>query len=261
MVLEKLVSLRAALKQPAWMVVIGGIVSVACLTVSYLIFETSVGLITNFLITIAMTPFMLSLMSYEEIKEEEIIKSKRNLGFFQRHGDILKIYTAFFCGMILSFSILYTILPDSISQKIFTDQINQINTIRGNVASPGTFFKIITNNISVLLLSFALSFIFGAGAIFLLSWNASVLSTAIGTLAKQSGGIKSLPLAILPFFPHGSLEILAYFIGGIAGGLVSVSITRRKSLGFWFVVKDSLKLMVISVVLLIAAGLIEITLL
>lgn len=261
MVLEKLVSLRVAIKQPAWMILIGGIVSVVCLTVSYMIFEASVGLITNFLITIAMTPFMLNLISYEEIKEEEMIKSKRDLGFFHRHGDILKIYTAFFCGMILSFSILYIILPDSMSEKIFNDQINQINAIRGRVASPDTFFSIIVNNVGVLILSFLLSFIFGAGAIFLLSWNASVLATAIGSLAKQSGGIKGLPLAILPFLPHGSLEILAYFIGGIAGGLVSVSITRRKSLGFWFVLKDSLKLMAVSVILLVFAGLIEITML
>jgi uncharacterized membrane protein SpoIIM required for sporulation len=261
LVLEKLVSLRAAIKQPAWMILIGGLVSVACLTISYLVFQTSVGLIANFLITIAMTPFMLNLITYEETKEEEMIKSKRDLGFFHRHGDILKIYTAFFCGMILSLSILYIILPTSMSEKIFNDQIDQINAIRGKVASPDTFFNIVTNNLGVLVLSFIFSFIFGAGAIFLLSWNASVLATAIGSLAKQSGGIKDLPMAILPFLPHGSLEILAYFIGGIAGGLVSVSITRRKSLGFWFVLKDSLKLMAVSAVLLVIAGLIEITML
>jgi len=261
LVLEKLVSLRVAIRQPAWMILIGGLVSMACLTISYLVFETSVGLISNFLITIAMTPFMLNLITYEETKEEEMIRSKKDLGFFHRHGDILKIYTAFFCGMILSFSIIYIILPESMSEKIFSDQINQISAIRGKIASPDTFLKIVMNNLGVLALSFLLSFIFGAGAIFLLSWNASVLATAIGSLANQSGGIKGLPLAILPFLPHGSLEILAYFIGGIAGGLVSVSITRRKSLGFWFVLKDSLKLMLVSVVLLTIAGLVEITIL
>jgi uncharacterized membrane protein SpoIIM required for sporulation len=204
---------------------------------------------------------MLNLIRYEEAKDENLMKSKKDLNFFHRHEDILKIYTAFFCGMIFSFSILYVIIPESFSQKIFNDQINQINAIRGNVASPSTFFKIVTNNVSVLLLSFLFSFLFGAGAVFILSWNASVLATAIGSLAKEFGGVKGLPMAVIPFFPHGTLEILAYFIGGIAGGLVSVAITRRKSLGFWFVVKDSLKLMVVSIILLIFAGLIEITLL
>lgn len=261
MVLERLVSLKVAVKQPAWMFVIGGIISVVCLLVSFLVFEESVGLLTNLLITIAMTPFMLNLIRYEEAKDEETVKSKTELNFFHRHRDILKIYTAFFCGMIFSFSILYVILPESLSQKLFSDQINQITAIRGKMASIDTFFEIITNNIGVLLLSFLFSFLFGAGAIFILSWNASVLATAIGSLAKEIGGIRALPIAVLPFFPHGSLEILAYFIGGIAGGLVSVAITRRKSLGFWFVVKDSLMLMVVSIVMLIFAGLVEITML
>lgn len=261
MVLERLVSIKLAIRQPAWMFIIGGIISLSCLTIAFLVFETSVGLLTNLLITVAMTPFMLNLIRYEEEKDEQLMKSKKELNFFHRHSDILKIYTAFFCGMIFSLSILYVIVPESFSQKLFNDQITQINAIRGDVASPGTFVKIVTNNISVLLLSFLFSFIFGAGAIFILSWNASVLATAIGTLAKDLGGVKGLPMAILPFLPHGSLEILAYFIGGIAGGLVSVAVTRRKSLGFWFVVKDSLKLMGVSIALLIVAGLIEITML
>ena len=256
MVLERLVSLKVAIKQPVWMFIIGGIISISCLTVSFLIFQDSVGLLANLLVTIAMTPFMLNLIRYEEAMDESL-KSRKDLNFIQRHGDILKIYTAFFCGMILTLSILYIILPESFSQKLFSDQINEITAIRGKMASPDTFFKIITNNVSVLLLSFLLSFLFGAGAVFILSWNASVLATAIGTLAKEFGGIKALPMAILPFFPHGSLEILAYFIGGIAGGLVSVAVTRRKSLGFLFVVKDSLKLMAVSIALLVFAGLLE----
>ncbi len=257
MVLERLVSLKVAIKQPVWMFIIGGIISISCLTVSFLIFQNSVGLLANLLITIAMTPFMLNLIRYEEARDESLMKSRKDLNFVQRHGDILKIYTAFFCGMILTLSILYIILPESFSQKLFSDQINEITAIRGKMASPDTFFNIITNNVSVLLLSFLFSFLFGAGAVFILSWNAAVLATAIGTLAKEFGGIKALPMAILPFFPHGSLEILAYFIGGIAGGLVSVAVTRRKSLGFLFVVKDSLKLMAVSIVLLVFAGLLE----
>jgi len=53
------------------------------------------------------------------------------------------------------------------------------------------------------------------------------------------------------------LEILAYFIGAIAGGLVSAAVTRRQSKQFWLVVRDSLILMVISVVILFIAGGIE----
>jgi len=208
-----------------------------------------------------MTPFMVSLNRYEEAKQEREASKEvtplDELNFLQRYRDILKIYTAFFCGTILSFSIIFMVLQDQTSSLIFQDQINEIKAIRGMVTFTDTFSKIVTNNIGVLFLSFLFSFLFGAGAIFILAWNASVLSIAIGTLARTLGGVKALPLALLPFLPHGMLEILAYFIGAIAGGIVSAAITRRKSHKFLFIVKDGLKLMGVSMVLLIVAAFIE----
>ncbi len=258
MVLEKIISIRKAVKNPWWMLLIGGVVSVICLAISFVIFPSSVGLFTVFLITIVMTPFMLNLTRYEEARDEELIKERKELGLFQRHREILIIYTAFFVGMILSFSIVFLILPQSITQNLFENQINEIKLIRGQATSPGgTLSAIVINNIGVLFIAFLFSLLFGAGAIFILAWNASILSTAIGMAAGSMGGITGLPLALLVFFPHGSLEILAYFIGGIAGGLISVAITRRKSKWSSFVFKDSFKLVAVSVVLLIVAGVIE----
>jgi len=255
MVLEKLVSLRTAIKQPAWMFIIGGIVSVISLFVAYFVFQSSIGMFTSLLVTIAMTPFMLNLITYEETKEEE--EKLHEMNFIQRHKVILKVYTAFFAGMILSLSLIYMFLPENVVNTIFADQTNQINAIRGKFLFGETFGKIIINNVGVLLLSFMFSFLYGAGAVFILAWNASVLSTAIGMAAKSYGGIGAFPLAVLTYFPHGSLEILAYFIGGIAGGLVSTVITRRKTGKFWFIVKDGLQLMTIAAIILVIAGLIE----
>jgi len=256
MVLERLISLRSGIKQPIWMFFIGGAVALISLFIAYYIFQTSVGMFTSLLITIAMMPFMLNLITYEEEKEE-LEADITEMNFLQRHRMTLKVYTAFFAGVILSLSITYMILPQTTVEKIFADQINQINAIRGSFLFSDTFSRIIVNNIGVLLLSFLFSFLYGAGAVFILAWNASVLATAIGIAAKSYGGAAALPLAILTYFPHGSLEILAYFIGGIAGGLVSTVITRRKTGKFWFILKDGLQLMAISVVILIIAGLIE----
>ncbi len=257
MVLEQLISLRTAVKKPASMVIVGGIVSVVCLAVSFLIFRKSVGLFTTLLITIAMTPFMVNLLKYEEAATEEEIERRKDLGLLQRHEDVLKVYVYFFGGMILALTIVFLMLPESVVQQIFEDQINEINIIRGKFLFFDTFQTIVLNNISVLFISFLFSFLFGAGAVFILAWNASVLSTAIGLVAKSLGGVTGLPFAVLVFFPHGSLEILAYFIGAVAGGLVSAAITRRRSTHFWRVVKDSLILLLISVIILIVAAGIE----
>ena len=235
---------------------IGALVSLTCLFIAYYIFQTSIGLFTSLFVTIAMTPFMLNLVRYEEDRDEQLDYVER-INFAQRHRDILKVYSAFFVGMTLCLALVFIALPQSTTQNIFKDQIAQINAIRANVAFADTFQKILVNNIGVLSLSFLFSFLFGAGAVFILAWNASVLAAAIGMAAQQIGGLKGLPFAILVFFPHGSLEILAYFIAGIAGGLVSTVVLRRHTNKFWFVVKDSVQLMVIAGVLLVAAAFIE----
>lgn len=259
MVLEKLVSLKTAIRNPLVMFIVGDIVALVCLIVAFLVFHNSVGLFTTLLITIAMTPLMVDLMSYEEAKAEEDLERRKQMNLLVRHKNILTIFAAFFGGVILALSVTYILLPDNIAQYIFRDQINEINVIRGHFAFFDTLERIVLNNIGVLLLSFLLSFLFGAGAIFILSWNASILATAIGMAAKSLGGFTALPIAVMVFFPHGSLEILAYFIGAVSGGLISAAITRRRSRQFWFIVRDSILLLVISMTILFIAGIIETT--
>jgi len=257
MVLEKLISLRAAVRNPWMMFVVGGIVSIACLIVSFLVFGDSVGMFTTFLITVAMAPFMANLLTYEEATTEDEIAARKNMNILQRHVDMLKVYSAFFVGMILALSLIFIMLPADVIEHIFEDQIREIEIIRGGFLNMTILERIIVNNISVLLITFLFSFLFGAGAVFILSWNASVLATAIGLAAKAIGGVKGLPMAVMIFFPHGSLEILAYFIGAIAGGIVSAAVTRDRSRYFWPVIEDSMKFLIIAIVFLVFAGFIE----
>ncbi|MEM7826008.1 MAG: stage II sporulation protein M [Candidatus Aenigmatarchaeota archaeon] len=259
MVLEKLINVRIALKQPFWVFILGGFVSTISLAISFLVFQESVGLLSNFLITFAIMPFMLDLIRYEGAKIEQNPEQLKNINIFQRHRGVILAYIAFFAGMVLTQSILYLMIPEHLSEKLFEDQITQINLIRGKATFGGTFSTILLNNIGVLTLSFIFSFLFGAGAIFILAWNASVLSVAIGMTAKSLGGFKGIPLAILTFFPHGSLEILAYFIGGIAGGLASLAFTKRSVKNFWLIIRDSLELMGAALAFLILAAVIETT--
>lgn len=257
MVLEKLVSLKAAVRNPWMMFIVGGLISVACLVVAFLVFKESVGTFTTFLITVAMAPFMVNLLTYEEATTEDEIGAREKMNLLERHGDMLTLYSAFFVGMILTMSIIFIFLPADVVEHIFKDQIEEINIIRGSFVNMTVFERILINNISVLLITFLFSFLFGAGAVFILSWNASVLATAIGLASKAIGGAEGYLKAVLIFFPHGSLEILAYFIGAIAGGVVSAAVTRNRSKYFWSVIEDSMKFLVIAVVLLVAAGMIE----
>jgi len=193
-------------------------------------------------------------MMYEEKEDEKIMETST---FFQRYGDIIAVYVAFFSGMIVAMSLSFVMLPDHVVERVFDEQISEVNLIRGKFIFENKFIEILANNLSVLMLSFLFSFLFGSGAVFILAWNASVLSAAIGLIAKSSGGVKAVPAAVLMFLPHGSFEIGAYFIGAIAGGLISMGIMRRKSIKFWSVMRDSLLLLIISLILLIIGALIE----
>ena len=102
------------------------------------------------------------------------------------------------------------------------------------------------------------SLIFGAGAIFILVWNASVIAAAIGLFAKQ--GLFGLPCAYLRYLFHGIPEIAAYFVAALAGGIISVAIIRKdlREERLWGILQDSLLLFIIAIVILIISGLMEV---
>jgi len=254
MVLERLISVKETLKDPMKTFILGVILSLVSLFVSYTVFPESTGLFTVIIMTMATMPLMNRVMHYEEKEDEEIMEKST---FIQRYSDIIISYVALFSGMILAMSLSFVLLPDTVAERVFDEQINEISLIRGKFDFGNQFLEIFMNNVSVLMLSFLFSFLFGAGAIFILGWNASVLAAAIGLIAKTSGGVKAVPAAVMMFLPHGSFEIGAYFIGAIAGGLISAAIMRKKSLKFWFVVRDAIKLLVLSFIFLIIGGIIE----
>ncbi|MBI2547396.1 MAG: stage II sporulation protein M [Candidatus Aenigmarchaeota archaeon] len=257
MVLEKIVTIREAVRHPIWMFVIGGLVSVISLFIAFLIFPKSIGLFTTVSITFIMTPFMVNLLTYETFMTEVEIKKRITQNFFKRHSDILMVYVAFFSGMILALSLVFIFLPDQTVSKLFEDQISEIKLIRGDFLFGTTFLKISVNNIGVLILSVLFAFIFGSGAIFILSWNASVLAAAIGLTAKSLGGFSGIPLALATYLPHGMFEIAAYFLGGIAGGILSALVMQKRTELFGVMLADVSKVLVLAVALLLTGAVIE----
>ena len=79
------------------------------------------------------------------------------------------------------------------------------------------------------------------GALFILTWNASVIGTAIGNFIRtelyQLGTQFNLGLGVnyfqiisiglLKYVIHGVPEIMAYFVAGLAGGIISTAAIRH----------------------------------
>ena len=102
------------------------------------------------------------------------------------------------------------------------------------------------------------SLIFGAGAIFILAWNASVISSAIGIFTKQE--FLTIPLVVLRYMIHGVPEIAAYFVTALAGGIFGVGVIRNgiRNKSFLRVIENVVILLFIAIILLIGAALIEV---
>lgn len=205
---------------------------------------------------IAMAPILVRIIQMEEQKDN----CERVGPFFGGYWTIIKTYSFYFLGIIVIFSLIFALLPEEYSVDIFSAQVKELKAIRslgsGRAVSGCGFLCILENNIGVLMLTILFSFVFGAGAIYIITWNASIIGVLIGLAAKEGAGqltlvqissalppvcqsmvdgacagaggysiiisyLIALPCSILALIPHGIFEIGAYFMAGLAGGIVS----------------------------------------
>jgi len=263
MVLELLFNPKKAERKPHEMFFVGLLYSSIAIIITLALFKSCSSYIIIFLTVLSSLPLIAGAIQLEEIRDIRIGKEKIIL---KKHARILSFFVFLFLGFTLSFVIWYLILPQEISSNIFSIQINAISSINykiitGNVVSDSTIFsKIFINNIKVFIFSIAFAFFYGAGAIFILTWNASTLAVAIGNFIGRNIGLISYPLALIKYLSHGIPEILAYFMGGLAGGIISIAVIKHdyKNKRFKSILIDSIDLIIIAILLLLLAAFIEV---
>jgi len=217
---------------------------------------------------------MYYVIRYEEKKAATISSSWERL---KEHRKALWAFLWLFVGFVVAFSFWYILLPTTDAYRAPVETYCQINR-PGNADqcfaqygikdSPTStqfattngerLFLIFTNNIYVLIFILVFSLIFGAGVIFILAWNASVIAAAIAIFSKSE--LSALPLALGRYFIHGIPEIAAYFVAALAGGIISIAVIRRdvETEKFWEILQDSLNLIIVAVVVLFLAALMEV---
>ncbi len=275
MVLESLTNPFKATHHPLQLFMLGAVYASAGLFLGNWIFREYASLIMVFLTVMACIPLLYNTFRSEEKKEIVIEEEKQIL---KQHSKILVFLLFLFIGMVCAFVLWYVVLPSSMVQTSFHSQtltIQSISTrLTGRYSSVNIFTAILLNNLKVLVFCILFSFLYGAGAIFILTWNASVIATAIGNyirsniasytaqlgLFKYAVYFKIISIGLLKYFIHGIPEIAAYFIGGIAGGVISVAVIRESfgTKNFEKVILDSSNLIIISVIILIIAALVEV---
>jgi len=270
MVLESLINLKNAEEHPWKMFFIGFLYAAVSVALALYIWPANASLVSILLIVIATIPLIhKTLKSQEEID----INSNSEKKDLIEHAKSIKFLLYLFLGFVTLFTLCYLILPSGTVSTLFSEQIGKINEINpghisltGNTYDKDFFFKILINNINVLVFCIIFSFFYGSGALFILTWNASVISVAIGNAIKKNlasaTALHYTPLifhGIMKYMTHGIFEITAFFIAGLAGGIVSVAIIKHdaKKPVFKKVLKDMILLIIIAITILFFAALIE----
>ncbi len=289
MVLESLLSPANAEKKRYLMLGFGFLASLVAGLVTYAIFlgtnlEIYASMAIVFFTALACVPLMYNIIKYEE--EKDLQDLKENL-LLKEHGKALAAFMFLFVGITIGMTLLFITLPWETVNNFFASQIDTLNIIRGGSSTTGmmTYFgvtpeqvelfgKIFFNNVMVLVVAILFSFVYGAGAIFVLTWNASVIATAIGVFIRNNlaaySDLVGLPMVakhfhiisvgLLKYSIHGIPEILAYFTAALAGGIISVAVIRHDfgTAKFEHIILDSADLVLISLGLLFVAAFLEV---
>jgi len=278
--LEMLLDPRRARRRPWEMVFVGMFYAgLSILLANWLfsgnpVFSKHISILTITFTVMFTIPFFYFLIRTEEKKDGE-------KGFLiKEHGKAISALMWLFIGFVIAYSLAYMMFPASVGET-FQAQIEQYcsinmpsnvdgcvskyaDVVTGKFGLSGAItlkehaMNILINNIYVLIFSIIFSLLFGAGAIFILAWNASVIAAAIGIFSQAS--LSKLPVALSRYMIHGLPEIGAYFIAALAGGIIGVALIRYniKSHKFWDTLSDSINLILLAVILLIIGALIEV---
>ena len=280
LVLESLLTGKEALKHPFFMLVVSFFICSVSLWAAFLSFPKSSSILAIAFVTIALVPLFHWVFVNEEEKEAE--RPGFAALFLARHFNVVKVYAFFFIGLILAYAFWYSVVSPEVRLVMFAEQESALagieglrESLAGDASLAGLFsfsgipcesepfcwFNVIfvNNAFFVLMPALFFSFVFGAGAVFLIGWNASVLGVLIGKdfvqYAASHGGITALGVALQRFLgilPHGLFESLGYFVGAIAGGIIGAAVSKKRHRRgeTWTITKD------VTVLLLYAFGLI-----
>ncbi|MAG73744.1 hypothetical protein CL620_05475 [archaeon] len=276
MVLESLFNPFHVKKQPWQMFIAGFFYALIALILSYVVFKEVAGLLMVFLVVMSTMPIL-----YTTIKNEEELDLKytKELKLLKEHSKVLIFLMFLFLGITAALLLAYLFFPQNIVDATFSLQqqaIVNVNdnvraTVTGDITRFGLFGSIFSNNLKVLFFCLVFSLLYGSGAMFILTWNASVIAAAMGNVVKTnvadaatSFGLSTIAayfgataFSFFRYMTHGIFEIAAYFIAGLAGGIISIALIKH-NLKEDRVLIDALDLILISIGVLFFAGIIEV---
>lgn len=214
-----------------------------------------------------------------KLEEEKITPRRGTLALLREHKKAIVAFLWLFLGFVVAFSLGYIFFSSEHSFRAQIETycvINRPSNVEACVAqyqprtgapppsptgaatSTDRLTLIFTNNVYVLMFTLIFSLVFGAGVIFILAWNASVIAAAIGIFTRSAAAC--FHAGLLRYLIHGIPEVASYFIVALAGGMVSIAVIKHEAgtPKFWEVLQDSINLIILALIVLFLAALAEV---
>jgi uncharacterized membrane protein SpoIIM required for sporulation len=264
--IELLISPKRAKREPWELMLLSAFFVSLAVVVNLTIPSLAGGVITFAMIPAI--PLIWMLLVREEKDDEKMAMLKTRS--FRYHLPIIEVFAFFFLGATIAYMAWYaalaTINPAS-ADDMFAAQLKEIKVIglssndaAGNLIQPSFALHVLEHNLTVLAFMFIFTLVYGIGSIYLLLWNASIIGVFIGSKLTQLG-VPGMLHSVLAILPHGILEVTAYFLASIAGGILSFALMHEhhKRDEFKFILTDVALITIASLAALVLAAVLEST--
>ncbi len=223
--------------------ILGIVYSIIGILVAKILFPSDPALVAVAFTSLLLLPELYKIFSIEERQES----MEQKIGFnelWKDDVDVVKIYIFMFLGILLVYSVGTMLLPELETNNMFREQLeirlgqgfagnavesgsSELICQESDFFNPGLFSKLLSNNFLVLIACFIMALLTGDGAIFLITWNASVWGTIFGLTAKSAGAYSGQAHYFIFFaimiivFCHMIIEAMSYFLAAISGSIIS----------------------------------------
>lgn len=239
MVLEHIVP-EKWLEKRAWSAfLLGGFYSILGIIIARFLFSADPALPAVAFTSLFILPELYALFRLEEEEQERDAGSDIK-AFWRDNGDFFRVLLGLFLGILLIYSFAAMFLSSFSVNSLFREQLEMRSGGFGAagmatgaaIQHESLFMRLLLNNAMVLAAVFVVALLAGDGAIFLLTWNASVWGTIFGVTARNAGYVThSDPFVyfvhiVITVTPHVLLEASAYILAAMAGGMISRAILK-----------------------------------
>ena len=112
---------------------------------------------------------------FEQAVDSIYDKYIKSSSIWSRHKNLVEFYVMVFLGTVLGYMLVYSLLDGDTVTHVFKNQLEVINPgPSGLFKGSEVFTVIVENNLKITLICVLLSLLYGSGAIFILTYNASI---------------------------------------------------------------------------------------